>query len=573
MSSESPRQTTEDQSKKARASGIRRTFNSISTRVGPAWAAALSLIPGLGQLLLGEFKRALLIWVPLFAVLIALLGFAVFDRSALLNFVGPAGLTSLFLLIVVIVLYWLWQMVDAYRLALRRRPASGALGKWLSLGALVVLLFGPSYVGYNVGSTILLGKQTEECSMNSNGPCHVADLKSGEAIPSFDAGPSDETDPPTDTPNPSDTPGPTDTPIATDTLVPDANYKLPPPCTGEASTWQGQGCTMYLVLIGGDAGIGRGGNGPGKPINLRTDTMILLQVDLAHGRAAMYGIPRNLVNVPLGQTDYNAYPYHFFPAISTYGATGLGCGGKTQSACILDFLWYDAAFVHPSKYPYSGNYFARATKAVAESIGALMGVPVNGAVVVDLAGFVDLIDALVPHGLQISNPYEVKQDSRFAYTDSLNRRYYGLDFKKGSLTLHGEMALAFARLRHTTTKGSDYYRMGRQQLVLTSLLSQISPCQAAGNLTNILNAVQGTFWTDIDASNAPALAAIASKIKTKNIRSYTLTPLNGFSGNVIPNLGDDSVLNKYRTRLQTGLNGLTSAYGGGSSSGGGGFHC
>jgi LCP family protein required for cell wall assembly len=416
--------------------------------------------------------------------------------------------------------------------------------------------------------------------MNANGPC-ITDFKPGDSIPSFDPGldspdPTDSVAPdPTDTPSPSLLPDVSNMPTPGDTTL----YPVPPACT-DVNSWAQRNCTLYLLLIGGDAGIGRGtGYNPNNPdslIDLRTDTMILLQADLSTGRSAMYSIPRNLMNVPLGKTDWNAYPYHFFPARIDYGASPkLGCGNpnKNQQDCIIDFMWHDAAFVNPGKYPYPGNYFARATMAVQESIGALTGVNISGTVVVDLIGFVDLINALVPNGLTINSPYDVHQLPGIVYTDSNNKRIYNLDFPQGTQTLGGEMALAFARLRHVVGHDSDVYRMARQQLVLTALLNQVNACELAPNVTGILNAVKGTIWTNLDWNDAPQLAAVVAKIKPGNVKTYGLTPSKGFAANVTPNVGDNSVVKIYQRGVQLGLNGAAAAYTSASGGGGGGFHC
>ena len=59
--------------------------------------------------------------------------------------------------------------------------------------------------------------------------------------------------------------------------------------------------------MGVDEGVGR--------FSLRPDAMILLSVDVATGRAALFGIPRYLDNVPLPPKSVNAFPCGCFPDI------------------------------------------------------------------------------------------------------------------------------------------------------------------------------------------------------------------------------------------------------------------
>lgn len=539
----------------------------------PALAAALSfLLPGLGQAAVGAYRRAVLVAMPAIALGVAVVALALFDRSAFYQVLSSQVLTSLLILDIVTLAYHLWAMLDAYLMARRLHPVRVGAGasRWVSVAAVVVLVAGTMGIHGWPAAVIVQSQQVLGCTWSPNGPC-IPDLAPGETLPAL-----------TDDPGLEETPdaipsgwvagglvvldpdqtagGASSSPTATSgaTSVP---YSTPPPYTGDPSDWAGDG-KLNVLLIGGDAGLGRGGNGAGKPINLRTDTMILLQVDLATGRSAMYGIPRNLYNAPLGAQAWNAYSCHCFPKSKGY----------------YYGLWLDAVN-NPKKYPYSGNYFARGTKAIEDSVGSLLGVHVDGAVVVDLLGFVNLIDAMAPNGLHITTPYRVRQMPCAVYNGKYqcfpyskpdgSGNLYGLDFPKGAQTMNGLNALAYARMRHVVGYDSDYYRMQRQQLVLKAVRDQLNPCELAPRIPSLLTAIQGTIWTDMPQSDAPQLAALASKISTSNIRSYSLTPSAGFAIDV----SGSGVLKRYRHIVQIGLDGLPSAYSGGSSSGVGGFHC
>ncbi len=64
---------------------------------------------------------------------------------------------------------------------------------------------------------------------------------------------------------------------------------------------------LNLLIIGTDAGQGR--------VGLRPDSMILLTVDLATGRAGMIGLPRNMENVPLPRPESSLFACHCFPGM------------------------------------------------------------------------------------------------------------------------------------------------------------------------------------------------------------------------------------------------------------------
>ena len=528
----------------------------------PPVAAALSfLFPGLGQVAAGRARRGAIVAIPALAVVASFVLVLLFARHQLFGeALNTQWLMSLLIVDLLAMAYHLWAIVDAYLLARRGKPLPIGTARYLSIGAVVVLVVGTLGIHLGIASVDIQAQQTLNCVFNPNGPCGITDLVPGQTL-AADTAPPDDGDLATDTPNPSaSVQGPSVSTGPTATPVP---YPTVPPYTGDPTDWQADGY-LNLLLLGGDAGIGRGGNGAGKPINLRTDSIILLQVNLSTGQSAMYGIPRNLFNVPLGAEAANAYACHCFPKYFPWQ------NPKTASPNYLFGLWVDAVN-YPNLYPYEGNYFARGTKAVEGAVGGLMGVHVDGAVVVDLMGFVNLVDQLAPNGLNIDVPYKVKQLAGFGYPKpDGSGDIYNIVFNPGSQTMNGLQALEFARMRHVVGYDSDIYRMARQQLVLKAVRDQLNPCDLATRVPSLLSAIQGTIWTDMPVDDAPELAALASKITTSSVKSYGLTPSAGFAEDV----SGAGVLQRYHNVAAHGLDGVPSAFSGGSGSGGSsGFHC
>ncbi|HEY5486017.1 MAG TPA: LCP family protein [Candidatus Limnocylindrales bacterium] len=352
-------------------------------------------------------------------------------------------------------------------------------------------------------------------------------------------------------------PGQTATPVPTQgSLV----YQLGnlPNFTGTAKDWAADG-QLNVLLIGIDAGLGEDRN-----LGLRPDSMILLHVDIATGRAAMYGIPRDLINVPLPAETAKYYTCHCY-----------GPGpGQLKADFIIDNLWNEAANVHPSWYSQYGtgndatSKFLRGLGALKGAVSQLANLQVDGAVVINLPGFVKLIDALAPNGLSINVPYEVKQQPQYAYSLSDGRRVFNIDIKAGQQLMTGEVALEYARLRHVTGYDSDYYRMKRQQLVLRAVRDQINPCGLLPQVLAILGALGGAVWTDLPQSDVATIAALASKVGTSNTASFSLDPAaTGAAYDVL----DQTSLNKIQSIVAHGLDSLPAGISGGS--GGGGATC
>ena len=174
--------------------------------------------------------------------------------------------------------------------------------------------------------------------------------------------------------------------------------------------------------------------------------MMLVSVDIASGRAALFGFPRNLVNVPLPPRIQKAFKCRCFPEMLSG--------------------YYRWAQSHPDLF--SGSKTTRGYRALAELYGYLTGRTIDGVAAADLNGFVKLVDAL--GGLTIDVPYRI-YDRNYPKEDGSGTMV--LEIQPGVQTLSGSMALAFARTRH---QDSDYGRMNRQQLVLVALRKQLNPC-------------------------------------------------------------------------------------------------
>jgi LCP family protein required for cell wall assembly len=417
----------------------------------PAVAAFLSFVlPGLGQIAVGAIRRGLILGVPLVAVIALGIVFLLFDRTGLIAaMVRPGVVLGLVILDLLLGLIHFVAIGDAYRLA-RRRVSRSA---WqLRAGAPALLAFllvltvavhgGLGAIGFAAYNTM------EEIYPQPSSSFAIP-------IPSFG------TPGPGATPTPSAIPGP---------------------------AWAADG-RLNILLIGGDSGPGRI---PGPP---RTDTMILLSADVATGKVALFGIPRNLYNAPLAPEDANAFPGGIFPYPN-----------------LLNSLWVYADG-HRSRF---GGGADAGFRALTGSIQQLVGVPLDGAVVVNLNGFVDLVNAL--GGVWINVPFKMVDN---AYPNPLTGAHMRMVIQPGCQKMNGITSLAFARIRHID---SDYARMGRQQVVLDALARQLDPVAALTKLPDLLQIAGTNLKTTFTPDDAASLAQFATTMDVHHIRNITFTP-------------------------------------------------
>jgi LCP family protein required for cell wall assembly len=419
-------------------------------------AAALSFVlPGLGQGFLGAFWRGLAMALPVLLVAGFGIGFVMSQgwTYTLLVALRPSVLMPLLILNAVLLAWRAAAIVDAWRLAGRGSPPGGVTSQTQRiaaatiLGVLLVVTLGThvglGYLGYKTYDTITTVFVTPEPS------------PTGTPEPTTD--PSAE---PTNTPRP--TPEPTPTPI-----------------------WSTNG-RLDILLVGGDAGPGRW--------SLRTDTMILLSIDVRTAKAAMFGIPRNLRNVPLPEGPAAAFP---------------------SCACFPEILngLYVYAGAHPEWFPGGDS---RGYQALQDAVAEMTGLQLDGTLVVTLNGFVRLVDAL--GGLDIYTPYNL-YDASYPDEDGIHHRVIWIP--AGQHHFDGHTALAFARSRH---QDSDYDRMYRQQLTLTAMRQQLDPCQLILRIPELLDIAKDSLWTNIPIEQLPDLFSLGARVKTDQIAKYQFWP-------------------------------------------------
>jgi LCP family protein required for cell wall assembly len=162
--------------------------------------------------------------------------------------------------------------------------------------------------------------------------------------------------------------------------------------------------------------------------------MLLVEVDVATGRVAMFGFPRNMVNVPL-------------PPGAARNASPCGCFQK-----LLNEVYTDATFYYPELWPGEGSVSGIA--AVRATISELTQRPIDAVLVADLWGVIKVVDAMGGIDMNVTEP---------VYDNNYPDPVLGsiqLRIGTGQQRLNGRLALAYARSRH---QDSDYGRMRRQQ--------------------------------------------------------------------------------------------------------------
>lgn len=224
------------------------------------------------------------------------------------------------------------------------------------------------------------------------------------------------------------------------------------------------------------------------------DVMLLVEVDVATGKVAMIGLPRNLQNAP-------------FPPGPARNSSACGCFHG-----LLNEMYVEATVRHPSWWPGSGA--VKGIGAVRSMVMQLTGRPVDAVLVADLWGVIKVVDAL--GGIDINVPAPVHDDR---YPDPIWGNIV-LDIPAGQQHLDGRLALAYARSRH---QDSDYGRMARQQTLLLALRRQIGPATIF-SAPALFDAAKGFAWTDLPREALPALGDLFDRAAHATVVQLRIVP-------------------------------------------------
>jgi polyisoprenyl-teichoic acid--peptidoglycan teichoic acid transferase len=446
----------------------------------PFAAAFLSLIfPGLGQLYAGAPTRALAFAAGPILLLALSAGMVLrVDRIALLGFlVDPGVLDAVFVLNLLVLVYRLVAIVDAYRVAeyMNASVASGAgqagrarlplnMASIAGLLAVVLVMTGSHAV---VARYDLLAKDVLDSGCIFIGDDDkTCDL---DASPSPGASATPNADPsalPTDSPEPEGTP--------TGSALPEV--AVPP--------WDGKE-RLNILLIGADQRPNEG--------TFNTDTLIVVSIDPLTHQVAMFSLPRDTVDVPTPPG----------PARSAFGPV---YSRKINA-------WWTSVHLRSDLFP--GNKKTRGYNGLKAILGNLYKLDIKYFVEVNFDGFRSIVDEMGGVTINVQVPVS---DDRFPSTEGRLRRVY---IPSGIQHMSGAEALRYARSRHGS---NDFDRGVRQQRVLLSLREQADPQALIPRLPELIKALEKAVSTDIPANQLAPLLGLASAVDTKNIRSYVFAP-------------------------------------------------
>ncbi len=243
-----------------------------------------------------------------------------------------------------------------------------------------------------------------------------------------------------------------------------------------------EGRAVNILVVGTDSRSGASGElGAGDADDvpgLRNDSTMVIHVSADRSRVQIVSIPRDtLVDIPSCQHR----------------------DGTTSEPTSNDM--FNNAMVYGSNGGDDPEDLAPGIACVKSTVEKLSGMSIDAFMVVDFAGFINMIDAL--GGVWFNIPEDINDDSAGLYIDA------------GCWKLSGTHSLAYMRSRKGQGDGSDISRISRQQQLISAMLRELQEKNYVtdpGALINFLQAAISAVNVSDNLGNASSDASLLIKV-------------------------------------------------------------
>jgi LCP family protein required for cell wall assembly len=309
----------------------------------------------------------------------------------------------------------------------------------------------PSYSMVSSGQLALVSEPVSVAALNAPLPANEASpdataSATPTAEPSASPSPSES---PSESSNPSESPSESSSPSESPSESPTGDSGSSPtsspspsasPTASQSPIWQSNPRRLTIVLIGTDFIAGRN--------HALTDTLMLVSVNLDTRAVAMVSVPR----------DTAGFPLYF--------------GGSVTAKSKINAL---------AKAVSSGSLKSPDSPmmTVANEVGYLVGVKPDYYAAIDMAGFISVVDLV--GGVDVNNPRVLNDPFTCTYVPA------------GKVHFDGAQALRYVRSREST---NDYYRAGRQQIVMMALRQKLATPAILPKLGNLLSVASKSIATN-----------------------------------------------------------------------------
>lgn len=250
---------------------------------------------------------------------------------------------------------------------------------------------------------------------------------------------------------------------------------------------------VNVLLLGSDAGEGR--------IGTRPDAIMVASIDPQSGETVLFGIPRNLQDIPFSESN----------PLSEIYPDGYNCGDQ----CLMEFVW-TLGEDHADLFPDSPEPGLTVTK---DAVSQILDLDVDYTSVINLEGFTQLVDAM--GGVTIDVQERVCIGCKLDAAGNVVGTTGWIE--PGVQRLDGFHALWYSRSRASSQDG-DFSRMRRQRCMVGALLNQVNPTSMLVRYPDLAATLEDNVRVDIPEQDLDEWAELVLTIQEgDSIKSLPLT--------------------------------------------------
>ncbi|SFA55985.1 transcriptional attenuator, LytR family [Anoxybacillus pushchinoensis] len=173
------------------------------------------------------------------------------------------------------------------------------------------------------------------------------------------------------------------------------------------------------------------------------------------------------------------------------------------------------------------------------TVEQFLHIPIDYYIKVNMEGFKDIVDAV--GGVTVSNP--------FAFN------YEGESFPKGEITLDGDRALKYTRMRYDDPRG-DFGRQDRQKQVIAAIIKKGASLSSLVNYSDILEAIGKNVRTNMTFDEMKQIQANYKEAR-HHIEQLQMQgkgqKMNGIYYFIVPEEEREMISNQLKKHLNIGL--------------------
>ncbi len=207
-----------------------------------------------------------------------------------------------------------------------------------------------------------------------------------------------------------------------------------------------------------------------------SDVIMLVSVSKALGKISVLQIPRD------SYINIGGKNYHKINAVYSEGCRRAYNAGATDA-----------------------EIYAAGSHALASFLEKAFGIKISGCAGVTTSGLAKIVDSI--GGIDVNIPIDLSYDD--------NSQNLHIDLKAGFNHLNGDLAVKFVRCRKYAN--ADYGRMSAQRMFMAAIFKKIKSEMSVKSLTQLFTSAYQNINTDIELSDALALARVGLKLDEKNI--------------------------------------------------------